>query len=126
MSDLTLTKYGKTYPVRLRVQTYDEYRNLCVSREVLTDGYWEPWDTVTVNVTARYGGPCFALIDVNNCGEDCVDWLVSNGFGVRTPGGERSGFCFYPEFMFFEQKLREQDPEGLELHIELWNACHAR
>lgn len=123
MKNLTLTAYGKTYPVRVRVETYEDYRNLCVSREVFSDGYWEEWDTITVNLSPRFNAFC-SFIDVNNCGEKCVHWLTENGFGSLTSRVERSGFCVYPEFKFSEQKLREQNPEGVERHMALWNKSY--
>jgi len=121
MKTLTFEFMGKTYTARLNICTYETNRNLCIQREAWNDGYWEPWNNITVNTDTCRESPFAALIDTNNCGEDCVRWLVENGLGSLTGGHECSGFCIYPEFLFSEEKLRELDPEGVEAHLKLWN-----
>ena len=121
---LVLESFGHTYPIRMRIGTYCTHNNLAVERDALIDGVWEDWDTLTVNLTPRFRGPNYALIDTNNCGEDCVKWLVKYGFGRLTGAKERSGFCEYPEFEFSEEKLREISAEQYEEHIQLWEAFH--
>lgn len=71
-----------------------------------------------------YLGPDFAFLDVNNCGEECISWLLKYGFGELLGRVETSGFCRYPEFRFSEQKLREIDAEAYETHIQNWKAYH--
>lgn len=121
---LILEKYGETYQIRMKVNTYVEFGNLAVGREALIDGVWEAWDILTVNLIPCKKGPNYAFLDTNNCGQDCVGWLVSRGFGKLTGTMERSGFCSYPEFCFSENKLREVDTEGYEEHIKQWNSYY--
>lgn len=121
---LVLKKYGETYQIRMRINTYVDFNNLAIERDALIDGIWQDWDTLTVNLIPCWKGPNYAFLDTNNCGQDCVEWLVKNGFGMPTGVTERSGFCSYPEFCFSENKLREVDAEGYEDHIEQWESCY--
>lgn len=121
---LFIEKYGETYPIRILISTYVEYGNLAIEREALIDGVWEPWDTLTVNLAPCSQGPNCAFLDVNNCGEECVSWLLKYGFGELLGRVKTSGFCRYPEFRFSEQKLREIDIEAYETHIQNWEAYH--
>lgn len=41
---LVLQKYGETYPIRVRVNTYASYNNLAIERDALIDGVWHDWD----------------------------------------------------------------------------------
>lgn len=121
---LFIEKYGKTYPIRIHVSTYVEYGNLAIERDALIDGVWEHWDTLTINLTTCSQGPNCAFLDVNNCGEECVSWLLKYGFGELLSQVKTSGFCCYPEFRFSEQKLRELDADAYETHIQSWEAYH--
>lgn len=121
---LVLQKYGKTYPIRVRVNTYANYNNLAIERDVQIDGDWHGWDTLTVNLIPCTSGPNYAFLDTNDCGEDCVEWLINNGFGRPTGIRESSGFCTYPEFQFSEEKLRAVDAEGYEEHVKQWEKCY--
>lgn len=84
---------------------------------------WED-PTLTVNLVPCTSGPDYAFLDTNNCGQDCVEWLVSNGFGHPTGITERNGFCAYPEFQFSEERLRAVDPEGYAEHVQQWRNCY--
>lgn len=117
---LVLQKYGETYPIRVRVNTYASYNNLAIERDALIDGVWHDWDTLTVNLIPCERGPNYAFLDTNNCGQDCVEWLIQYGFGRPTGITERSGFCTYPEFQFSEEKLRTVDAEGYAEHVQQW------
>lgn len=121
---LELENHGETYSIRILISTYAEYGNLAIEREALINGVWEPWDTLTVNLVPCYLGPDCAFLDVNNCGEECISWLLKYGFGELLDRVETSGFCRYPEFRFSEQKLREIDAEAYETHIQNWEAYH--
>lgn len=120
MEPLVLKRSGCTYPIRLHICSYQTYGNLAIEMEALINGEWGPWNTLTVNITPRFG-PNFALIDTNNNGEEIMTWLTENGLGVPTIGWERSGYCIYPEFMFFEKKLREISESEYETHLRGWN-----
>ena len=111
---------GDRYPARIKIGTYVTFDNLAVEREALIDGYWESWDTLTVNLTPCSKGPNYAFLDVNNCGQECVDWLKKYGFGSLTGAMAQSGFVRYPEFLFTEEKLREVDLKGYERHVRQW------
>lgn len=121
---LEIEGFDGTYPIRIVISTYTEYSNLAIEREALIDGVWEPWDTITVNLTPCSAGPNYAFLDLNNCGKECVSWLLKYGFGKLLDRVENSGFCRYPEFRFSEQKLRELDASAYEEHVQRWEAYH--
>ena len=71
----------------------------------------EPYGEITVNL----GWPCpfyCSYIDTNNF-SNVEDFIVSNGLGVFTGLTQKSGFCEYPLYQFFPEKLRELEPREL-------------
>ncbi len=126
MKTLPFDFMGKTYTGCLKIHTYGTNQNLCIQRYGWDDGHWEPWNRITVNTDTRRKSPFAALIDTNNCGEECVSWLLENGLGALTGYEECSGYCVYPEFLFSEEKLRELDSEGLDAHLERWEQRRAK
>ena len=117
---MMVESYGDRYPIRIKIGTYVTFDNLAVEREALIDGYWESWDTLTVNLAPCSKGPNYAFLDANNCGQECVDWLRKYGFGSLTGATAQGGFVRYPEFLFSEEKLREVDLKGYERHVRQW------
>ena len=42
----------------------------------------------------------YAYIDINDNGNEIIDWLITNKLGKLTGRICHSGFCMYPEFEF--------------------------
>lgn len=103
------SQYGGTYTVQPVLNMYAHNNNLYVGLECRDpdDGFWEPFASVTVNITEL--PYLYATIDTNDNGPKILDFLEQNGFGQRTDFSIPSGMCYYPVFQFSEEKLREID-----------------
>lgn len=106
MKTLTLHKYGKEHPMTFELNRYAENGNLYVGLITHEEGYPAPWQNLTVNLSVKCNDGC-AFIDTNNNGDEIIDWLIEHELGILTGKERASGWCVYPEFMFFMDKLRE-------------------
>lgn len=106
MKMLTLNKYGKEHPITFELGRYELNGNLYVGMITHENGYPEPWQNLTVNLGLKCENN-YAFIDTNNNGHEILYWLLENCLGVLTGREIRSGWCTYPEFLFFPDKLLE-------------------
>jgi hypothetical protein len=81
------------------LNNYCENGNLYVGLITHEEGYAEPWQNLTVNLSVKCADDC-AFIDTNNNGDEIMTWLVSNKLGKPTGRIKTSGWCVYPEFKF--------------------------
>lgn len=105
---INMTKYARMHPMTFELANYADNGSLYVGLITHEEGYPEPWSNLTVNLrdSARCKSNC-AYIDVNNNGDEIIDWLVRNGFGDVTEKLAISSFCIYPEFEFNMEVLME-------------------
>lgn len=101
---LNLTKYGNNHPMTFVLDEYLDNGNLYVGLVTHESGYPEPWQNLTINLSAKCKQNC-AFIDVNNNGNEIVAWLIRNKLGKLTGNVKSSGFCIYPEFEFNTKEL---------------------
>ena len=99
MEKLILNRWGSAHIIQFETANYVNNGNLAVHMLEVNGDYYEPWSFLTVNLTRKCAPNC-AYIDVNNNGDDIIDWLIDNNLGKPTGRMEISGFCFYPEFEF--------------------------
>lgn len=105
---INLTKYGRMHPMTFQLANYANNGSLYVGLLTNEEGYPEPWQNLTVNLDAsRFCKPNCAYVDVNNNGEEILNWLERNGLGKQTERIAVSGWCCYPEFEFNMEKLME-------------------
>lgn len=110
MKTLTLNKWGSNHQMTFELNRYADNGNLYVGLIANENGYPEPWQNLTVNL----GVKCeenYAFIDTNNNGWEIIDWLLRNRLGLLTGIEMRSGWCSYPEFHFFPDRLLEYTSE---------------
>lgn len=125
MKNYRMLYCGKERTVRLRIVNYANNGNLAIRIDSkIGASRWQAGRMLTVNVISQIG-PEFALIDTNNMGDHMVPWLEDNGLAISTGWAERSGFCLYPQVMFFEEALEEADPKGYREHIRQWEERNA-
>lgn len=91
---------GGNIEVEIVVSRYTYYDNLCISFE--TADTHEAYSTITTNIEALPYNQ--AAIDVNNHPE-AIEIIEENGLGVNTGKSIKSGFCTYPIYEFFMDKL---------------------
>lgn len=96
---INLRKYGTDHPMTFQLDNYRENGNLYVGLITNEEGYPEPWQNLTVNLSVKCADDC-AFIDTNNNGDEIMTWLVSNKLGKPTGRVKASGWCVYPEFKF--------------------------
>ena len=113
--DLLLTDCGKTFPVWLRVACYLN-GNLAIKLLFWNECFLDVWTVLTVNLLEICDMDC-AYIDVNNNGEEILEWLVKNGLAVPTGRSARSGYCEYPEYHFDPDALKRLDPDGYAAYL---------
>lgn len=108
---IMLNKDGKEHPMSFRVDSYSENGNLYVGLITHENGYPAPQSNLTVNLSVKCEENC-AFIDTNNNGNEIINWLLDNGLGMLTGRAMRSGFCVYPEFVFFPNELSKYISAG--------------
>lgn len=104
---LVLEKYGQSYAINFKIGKYAMMDNLYIGMITYDEeGNPEPWSNLTVNLMVK----CVrnrAFIDINNNGEEILDWLKKNKLGTTTGRLQLSGFVIYPEFEFDMDKVRK-------------------
>ena len=103
---LNMNKYGKNHPMTFELNHYCENDNLYVGLITNEEGYPEPWQNLTVNLSVKCAPDC-GFIDTNNNGEEIIDWLIENNLGKPTGKIRASGWCVYPEFKFNVSELEK-------------------
>ena len=111
---IILSRWGKEHPITFSLSRYAENGNLRVALITHEDGYPEPWSTLTVNLRIKCEENC-AFIDINNNGREIISWLLENNLGLLTGREIRSGFCVYPEFIFFPDELLKYTTSGADI-----------
>lgn len=101
---LTLTRYGLNHNMTFELANYIENGNLYVGLISNDNGYAEPWQNLTINLSVKCKENC-AYIDTNNNGDEIIDQLENNGLGHPTGNMKPSGWCLYPEFEFNMEAL---------------------
>ena len=101
---LTLRKYGSNHFMSFELANYIENGNLYVGLISNDNGYAEPWQNLTVNLSVKCKENC-AFIDTNNNGDEIIEWLAENNLGHCTGKIMPSGWCVYPEFEFNMDEL---------------------
>ena len=101
---INLKKYGKNHPMTFELNKYCENENLYVGLITHEEGWAEPWQNLTVNLSVKCADDC-AFIDTNNNGEEIIDWLIEHNLGKPTGRIKASGWCVYPEFKFNMDEL---------------------
>ena len=96
---INLRKYGSNHPMTFQLANYVDNGNLYVGLITHEEGWAEPWQNLTVNLSVKCADDC-AFIDTNNNGDEIITWLISNKLGKPTGRIKASGWCTYPEFKF--------------------------
>lgn len=93
-----LSAYGSTHTIALVKRTYYQGGGLAVNMVEYTNGYPEPYATLTVNLDTHF--PLkkeTAFLNTNICdGTDMLQWVIDNNIASPVGISERSGFCEYP------------------------------
>lgn len=108
------SRFSGRVPVRLEINSYMNNGRLYIGLTEAEGEYPEPFADMTVNID----GPCLpycGYVDTNNCPE-LEEFIVKNGLGEFTDMVGNSGFCQYPLYMFNAEKLRELEPDGMEVY----------
>lgn len=114
-ASLTITSHGTTFPVALKIARYNTGNLAVILMRKEEAGYWDVWTVLTVSLPVLCDTNC-AYIDVNNNGEEILEWLTQNQLAVPTGRSERSGYCEYPEYRFNRAALKHLDPEGYDAY----------
>ncbi len=108
---LILYKYNADRLITFELAQYAENGNLYVGMICHNNNYPEPWSNLTVNLSVKCA-PNRAYIDINNNGNEIIDWLEKNNLGFTTGNLMPSGWCVYPEFEFNMEKLMKHTTEN--------------
>ena len=99
--------YGTEYELSFRKGHYQNNNTLAVQimcKEENEDWY-EPFCTLTVNLEDGIQiQDNRAYIDTNNCSW-VEDFLVDNDFGIPTGEYKASGFCVYPLYQLYLERI---------------------
>lgn len=113
---LNLIKYGQVYSMAFELANYTENGNLYVGLLTYEEGYPQPWQNLTVNLSVKCAPNC-AYIDTNNNGNEIIEWLEQNGLGKSTGNLMPSGWCVYPEFEFDMDELMGHVMEDMRMEM---------
>jgi hypothetical protein len=103
MKKLKLNAWGEKQSLGIYLDNYTENGNLYVGLVCCNKAdYGEPWSDLTVNLGVKLA-PNKAYIDINDNGNEIVNWLVANKLGKPTG----NIFCTYPEFEFDMNELKK-------------------
>ena len=112
MDRIILEKYGEKFPIEL-VLGYYPNGSFGIALNSWSEGYAEPWSTLTINLGYELPPYC-AYVDTNNNGEDIVDWIIENNLGELTGDYGYSGFCKYPLVKFNKDIIDELTKKNQE------------
>ena len=103
--------YGEAEKVEPYLSMYTDNDNLFMGLAYEDPEYGkQPYTDVTVNITKL--PYLMAAIDVNNNGQEMMDFLVDNGLAVPLKGQSvRSGYVDFPIVVFSSEALAKIDPE---------------
>ena len=104
MQTLTLNARFPEHEISFHLAKYADNGNFYVGMICYDEGFPEPWSDLTVNLEEILDDNC-AYIDVNNNGNEIIQWLIANNLGHLNGGLGFSGFCMYPEFEFNMHEL---------------------
>ena len=94
------------YTIVLRKTYYANNNALAIVALDLSEGYEQPYATLTVNLPeSDYLEWNEAYIDTNNLGEEISQWLEENNIAYDLGLKARSGYCEYPLFRFTDTFL---------------------
>ena len=112
--------YGEAEKVEPYLSMYTDNDNLFMGLAYEDPEYGkQPYTDVTVNITKL--PYLMAAIDVNNNGQEMMDFLVDNGLAVPLKGQSvRSGFVDYPIAVFNEEALEKIDPKVFAQYQEAY------
>ena len=73
-----------------------------------------PYAMLTVNLEefSTYGNKAF--VDINNLGDEILQWIEDNNIGIQTSRLGFSGFCIYPEVEFNMEEINKHLIGGKE------------
>ena len=105
-AEFDLVKYGRAWPIYYDIAKYCENDNLAIQLFSDSEGYTEPWSTLTTNLSEKLFPDC-AYVDINNNGEEIIKWISDNKFGVPTGRNCQSGRCVYPLYRFDMKRFNQ-------------------
>ena len=96
----------KTYVLKNRIvylqkETYRQNNTLAV---LIYEEDGELFGDLTVNLGSPLQSDCLAFLDENNL-PGIGQWIEEHGLGVDMGVWEQSGFCRYPLYMLFTDRL---------------------
>ena len=112
--------YGEAEKVEPYLSMYTDNDNLFMGLAYEDPEYGkQPYTDVTVNITKL--PYLMAAIDVNNNGQEMMDFLVDNGLAKPVSGqAAHSGFVDYPIAVFNEEALEKIDPKVFAQYQEAY------
>ncbi len=113
--------YSGDYKVIPYINVYDENHNLFLGLEAFDPelGGLDYFTSITTNIVPL--PYLHAAIDTNKNHENVLNFLNKNKLGKLTGRFVANGYCYYPVFVFNEEKLCEIDPEGFSNYARLYN-----
>jgi hypothetical protein len=105
---IKLEAWDKIYDIAFEIDSY-VYGGMAISMLFREDDYWLPYATLTVNLEDFPTENNKAFVDINNLGDEIVDWIVQNDLGELTGRCGFSGYCAYPEVQFNLDKIKEHE-----------------
>lgn len=102
---MKVISYGETYDVEVFRTTYQSNDSLAI---ILRDAHTgEPFATLTVNLPdGAFGDKHYAFVDTNNC-PWAEEFIKENELGEPTGLLGHSGYCEYPLYEFYIDKIEE-------------------
>lgn len=106
MKKYNLSFLGRKHEVYPVIHEYSQNGNLAIQLMTEEEGFPEPWSFLTVNLGVTCPENC-AFVDINNNGEEILDFIINNNIGKPTGRCKTSGFVTYPEYKFTNKFLNK-------------------
>ena len=105
---LVLNAWGTDHLITLDLDTYRDNGTLAIQMICYDDGYPEPWDRLTVNMSdSDTLGEDTQYVDVNHNGEEILNWIEANNLGTVTDIYYHSDWVSYPAVKFNMDEVRK-------------------
>ena len=105
--------YAGETEVVLDLNQYMDGNKLCLKLLEMENGYPFPYADLTVNLPNQILPPFHAFLDTNNLPYARI-FVDENELGEFTGKYVENGYCSYPLYRFYPEKLKELFPEKFE------------
>lgn len=101
------SRFGSRYNIQFRMEYYENGNTAIIMDCFNYCGIYEGvYGKLTVNLGNKLD-PEYGFVDINNLGDEILDWIADNELGEDTGIRDKTVFVTYPLYKFNLDKIRE-------------------